>query len=143
MLAYFQLNIASDRIRDYFVYALTGNNFKTYVGDDEKKKEYSRFFSDALKITPNQEASSLAEVAKSLASDVQKCRKVRNQMVHNLASQNAKLQKGFFKNLKNNKSSIFHNIASFTDEIQDNVDWYKKLVELGNLVFLIESKTRK
>lgn len=142
--AVFQLNIASDRIRDYYVYALTGNNFETYHGNDKTKKEYYRFFDYALKLfKSNAEVLSYAKAANDIAKDVQKRRKVRNKMVHELASQNAKLQKGFFKNQKDNKSSLFPVISLFPDDIPENIDWYKKLVNLGNLVFLIETKTRK
>lgn len=142
--AIFQLNIAADRIRDYYVYALTGKSFETFARNDKGKKEYSRFFADALKNNLSEETLTLAKQAESLAIDVQKCRKVRNQITHNLASQNAKLKKGFFQNQKNSKPSIFPvDIALFPNEIPANIDWYKNLAKLGNLVFLIESKTRK
>jgi hypothetical protein len=41
------------------------------------------------------------------------------------------------------QSSIFADMALYSNEISANIDWYEKLVELGNFVFLIESKTRK
>ena len=147
--AIFQLGIAADRIREYYVYALTGKSFEKYIKLSKKNEgnttnQYPQFFADALKFAPDEEVKFWQEKAKSLAVDVNEFRDTRNKITHVLASQNAKLQKGFFQNQKNNAPSIFpDDIALFPDEIPTNIDWYKKLIELGNLVFLIESKTRK
>jgi len=148
--AIFQLNIAADRIRDYYVYALTGKSFKKYKKssknneEENKKGVYAYFFSDALKINSNNQISSWQQTAQSLANEVQKHRKSRNDIAHKIASQNAKLQKAFFINQKNNESKLFpDNLTLFPDEIPANIEWYKLLVELGNVVFLIEAKTRK
>lgn|GEM_PF-2589772 len=148
--AIFQLNIAADRIRDYYVYALTGKSFEKYKksskNNEEKNKkgEYAYFFSDVLEINPNDQISSWQQKANSFAIDVQKHRKARNDIAHSIASQNAKLQKAFFINQKNNESKLFpDNLTLFPDDLPANIEWYKLLVELGNLVFLIESKTRK
>jgi hypothetical protein len=141
--AVYQLNIASDRIRDYYVHALTGRSFKKYVDRDNQKKEYSQFFDYALN-TLNAEAFPLAEKAKSLAIDLQKRKKERNDMVHELASYYAEIEKNFFNSQQVNTLNIANAyVKNFVDKIQTNIEWYKKLVELGNLVFLIEIKTRK
>ena len=148
--AIFQLNIAADRIRDFYVYALTGKSFEKYKksskNHNEKNKsfEYAYFFSNALTINSNNQISSWQQKAKSLAIEVQKHRKARNDIAHSIASQNAKLQKAFFINQKNNESTLFpSDLTLFPGDLPANIEWYKLLVELGNLVFLIEAKTRK
>jgi hypothetical protein len=149
--AILHLNIASDRIREYYAFTLTGKSFKKYAGRDREKNEYSRLFADAKDILfkkkhTDRESIQNADDAFNLAKKVQKHRQIRNKVVHEMASHYSIAQ----SHLLRTQQATFD--GRHTDEIKDTyelsekvsiiADWYNQLVKLGNFVFIIEVKSR-
>ena len=143
--AFLQLNMSSDRIRDYFFYLIENkknvddwrNNNKT----EYPKREYPDFFDYSIKTHSG--SSELLELKKSAhcySKKIDVYRKNRNKKVHKIASRMANLYK---LDLNSESSGLQEEIQKvLRDEQSDIIDFYNQLIELGNIVFLIESKLR-
>lgn len=149
--AILQLNIASDRVRDYYAYALTGKGFEKYAGNDRAKRSYPKMFEDAIGIVSgykvkNAELTGMAKVAFEIAQDIEEKRKSRNKLVHQLASHYSRIQKRLLEqqqaSFDGKDNETLEKSYDLADELSSVLHWYKQLVELGNTVLNLEARTR-
>ena len=155
------LNVASDRLRDYFVMALFGQSVKEYnkayrLKNGNQQPTYSMPFQEAGKNSSGPSKPSLGKLA-PLAGKLQKHRTDRNIIVHRIASLAAKQSMELLyeqrRLIGTNPSSIgatesrpwgFQTTAELIESsIRQCKYWYGDLVIASSLVFEVEYFNRK
>jgi hypothetical protein len=149
------LNVASDRIRDYFVMAQFGISVRDYhkhyrVRSGNKKPTYSLPFQEAAKTKSGSNVKSLGELA-GIAGRVQQHRTDRNAIVHRIASLTAKqsmkllyqqrelVQASLNPGVSTATSPKFESTAELIkSSIMQCKQWYADLARASSLVFEIE-----
>jgi hypothetical protein len=147
------LNIASDRIRDFYALTLTGDKYKKwrYSTQDEKKRyerrHYYSLFKEAFEYFrnnsyPKNGVISHAIKALKLANSISRYRCERNDSVHELANDWAKSIDKVLRYQRQLKIGInaFKNFDNNTneDKIKDLKKWYYETIDLGNNILNIE-----
>jgi hypothetical protein len=155
------LNVASDRLREYFVMAQFGLSVRDYnkayrLKTGDKQPPYSAPFQEAGKNKSGPSKANLGKLA-PLAGQLQKHRTDRNMLVHQIASLEAKLSlellyeqrkligvNGIFATIAENTATVFQTAAKLIEfSIKQCKDWYVNLVKASSLVFEAEYFSRK
>jgi hypothetical protein len=149
------LNVASDRIRDYFVTAQFGSNIGDYERayrqrNENRQPKYSVPFQEAAKDKPGPSAASLGKLA-GVAGRLQQNRTDRNAVVHRIASLTAKQSIEFLHYQRESARAALQpgtptevplNFETTAELIESSVaqckEWYIDLVRASSLVFEIE-----
>lgn len=149
------LNVASDRIRDFFVMAQFGTSSGDYEKayrqrNSDKQPKYSTPFQEAAKSESGSEAVSLGKLA-GIAGRVQKNRTDRNALVHKIASLTAKQSIEFLHQQRELagatllvgatiETPLKFETASelIASSVAQCKKWYIDLVNASSLVFEVE-----
>jgi hypothetical protein len=157
------LNIACDRIRDYFLVARFERAKKKYKKNKERGRRYAEPFKIPLEGAPDNIRELLNELSR-IAPELEDHRTVRDGIVHKLATQAAhssitmlREQRELAKLAKRGEKisvenwthdDLQSNLASIPDDTlapqKENMKlWYTRLVKAGSLVFEFEYWTRQ
>jgi hypothetical protein len=155
------LNVASDRLRDYFVMAQFGLSAKDYnkiyrLKSGNKQPTYSMPFQEAAKAKSGLSKATLGKLA-PIAGKLQKHRTERNVIVHQIASVEAKQSVELLLYQRElaranripttratNVGVAFKTSAELIESsIKQCKLWYVDLVNASNLVFEVEYFNRK
>jgi hypothetical protein len=138
------LNIASERLRDYFLMAKFGLTNKKYVKANAKRGAYAAPFEEALEETPGNKKELLSTLV-AIAKIIQDHRHSRNVIVHEIASQAAqrsvsllheqRIQAGNKPPKTSTPISDFQKMADANSMLKV---WYEHLVKASSLVFEFE-----
>ena len=157
------LNIASDRLRDYFLMATFGQEEEDYSKSYREKNntwrvQYTAPFEEALADAPKDTRELLSNLS-SIATELQTQRKLRNGIVHEVATQATQSsitilreQRELAESAKKGETirvptmtyeDLEAHIASIPDdpvvtEVANMKFWYNSLVKAGSLVFEFE-----
>ncbi|KGK41397.1 hypothetical protein LH51_15080 [Nitrincola sp. A-D6] len=140
-----QLNLASDRIRDLFFIAVTGK------GPGRSDVNFSKIAKDASKKAgSDQDLAVLTQGIAELSERIFPNRRLRNDLVHELASNNAIFQRQLLR-----EQQEFHQTVSehakcnsekkfqyLENNLEKTINCYRDLIEVGNLVFKYEYLVR-
>jgi hypothetical protein len=149
------LNVASDRVRDYFVMAQFGTSVQDYhkayrLRSGNQKPTYSLPFQEAAKEKSGPDAESLGKLA-GIAGKLQRHRTDRNAIVHRIASLTAKQSMEFLYHQRElvrptprpgaaAGSPLW--FATTAELIRSSItqckEWYADLAKSSSLVFEIE-----
>ncbi len=160
MSAISELNMASDRIRDYYVLAIANETHSRFIKRKNAGVSNIRAYTAIYEFALNHEKSNLLsekiKKANELASSIGKKRKYRNNLIHKMASNNAVLQTKFLKQQQrlHDEQRATTDLAPkitenemdgqmINDKLEFVKEWYLELIELGNLVFELELYSRK
>ena len=165
-----QLNMASDRVREYFVVAFFDETSETYKKNGRKNGWFVTPFIEARdycqKHLVNQNVVTSVAQLPGIAERVYKFRDSRNGIVHDISTKLAKMHKDFIedqqrafdsKHLSNTAKSIpdYDLMLKKQEEIRKEheqellqssqaiIDWYKALVKFSSHVFEAEHWLRK
>lgn len=159
------LNIASDRVRDYFLMARFEQEEEDYSKCYREKNktrgvQYTAPFVEALRGAQDDTRELLSELS-SIASELQTHRKVRNDIVHRVATQAAQQsiailreQRELAKKSKTIRipTPTYEDLQAHTaslpedalvSEIETLKLWYTRLVKASSLVFEFEYLNRR
>ncbi len=153
------LNIASDRLREYFLVARFGQTEDEYRKKN-KKNSYAAPFTEPIGDAQDNVKKLLSELS-SIAAEIQTHRDDRNSVVHEVATQAAQVsitllreqrelaKKGETIRARNSTyEELQAHIASIPDdpvapEVAKMKLWYTRLVKAGSLVFEFEYWNRQ
>ncbi len=156
------LNVASDRIRDYFVMASFGKKTaqafrKAYKSQYPGRPDpvFSTPFEEALVGAPTDDLELLGRL-RDIAKSVQDHRASRNRIVHDVATNTAKLtlwilrgqrQRAAEQSPSMNSNTTLQEEPPPNEEIAPAIEqltrWYLELVDMSSLVFEFEHFKRK
>ncbi len=152
------LNIASDRLRDYFLVARFERTREKYKKSKARGHKYAWPFKVPLKSAPDNIQELLNKLS-LIAPELEDHRKVRDAIVHEVATQAAQMsitilreQRELAKSVKKGETipvpttryeDLEAHIASIPDdpvaqEVENMKLWYTRLVKAGSLVFEFE-----
>lgn len=142
------LNIASDRIREFFLMTTFG-----HTPNQHSNKKYVAPFRDALSKTTKDNRKTLTKLL-DIAEQIRIHRKSRNSIVHEMATRTAQLsmailydqrQRGIQKG-KDVPSRVAEPAMAGAHDVISGIEtlksWYKHLVDASSLVFEFEYFTR-
>jgi hypothetical protein len=149
------LNIASDRLRDFFLMARFGQKKEQYEEryrqeNNTKRVPYSAPFKTSTQGSPNNLSNCLDQLAQ-LADNLQKHRRERNDRVHEVATMTAQRsihllreQRRLAITTKSHRSPIFPRFQDepLPPEIEVMKLWFGRLVKATSLVFEFEYFSR-
>ncbi len=155
------LNIASDRLRDYFLMARFGQT------EDEYKKKKQNWYAAPFKEPPENAQDNMEKLLSglsSIAAELQTHRDDRNSIVHEVATQAARVSVAILREQRElaelakkgktirvpnwNYEDLLAHIASIPDDslapqVANMKLWYTRLVKAGSLVFEFEYWNRQ
>jgi hypothetical protein len=142
------LNIASDRLRDFFLMARFGQTKKKYQNRRDERAAYAYPFKDAIEGASSNLQKCLAELSE-LAVELQENRAERNRLVHKVATLTARLSIELLREQRRlaSKENRPANVSTFRDETFSNAieamkEWYRRLVKASSLTFEFECGSR-
>lgn len=151
--------VASDRIRDFLIFALTKMKYDSYKRKT-RQTHYTAIFDESCKYLSNKQKGNIAirtkmNKAALIAKSIKLKRSERNKIIHELASNNASLQRAFLKEQqkwhdkqKEDPSfDVFSDRKGYKSLLENKFElvsnWYMELVEIGDCVFQIEFLSRE
>jgi hypothetical protein len=162
MSAMILLNIASDRLRDFFIAAAFRKTTGEYTGDykksQNKRPSYSKPFHQARERLQHPLSAPAGRLC-GLAGKIQKFRSGRNEIVHDVATELGRLEELLVDNPPSRAHEDQFDWEEITDEmiqrfseetkvahqkrISYPMDWYRLLIDASNYVFIIENTLRQ
>jgi NADH dehydrogenase/NADH:ubiquinone oxidoreductase subunit G len=143
------INIASDRLRDFFLMAKFGQTKKQYQKKNKERAAYAQPFKEAIQGASSNLQKCLVELS-DIAKELQKHRSQRNRLVHRVATITARRSIDLLREQRRSasKTSSQAETPTFQDEaltpaIEAMKLWYRRLVTAGSLTFEFEVGIRK
>lgn len=148
--AVIELNLAADRIRDYFVIAVLGRS------PEKTNVNFTKFAEVVSKDVKNDvDLLSIVRKIATLSNNIYSNRSLRNQLTHELSSNNATFQRRLLQEQQrfhdseaggsgseHGRESSDLNFEYLENNLEKTIACYRDLIAIGNLVFKYEYITR-